>query len=109
MLDGIRWTVRDRSGNTIYLSEERWHHITEPENHPDMIDREIELKQTIQSGRRKQDVINPQKYLYTLAFPGLDEDNTHVVVIVLFRFRENEDGRPVPNNYVVTAYQKEIR
>lgn len=109
MLDGIRWTIRDRNGNSIYLSEERWHHITEPENHPDLIDHETELKQTIQSGRRKQDPINPQKYLYTLAFPELDEDNTHIVAIVLFRFRENEDGRPVPNNYVVTAYQKEIR
>jgi hypothetical protein len=26
----------------------------------------------------------------------------------LFRFREGEVQTPVPNNYVVTAYQKEI-
>jgi hypothetical protein len=43
-----------------------------------------------------------------MAFDGLDEDNTHIVVVALFRFRENEDGRPIPNNYIVTAYQKEI-
>jgi hypothetical protein len=108
MLEGIRWMVRDRNGNAVYLSEERWRHITELENHPDMIDREDELKQTIQRGRRKQDALNPQKYSYTLAFAGLDEDNTHVVAAVLFRFRENEDGRPVAKNYIVTAYQKEI-
>ena len=39
----------------------------------------------------------------------LAEDNTHVVVIVLFRFTEGVDGRPMPNNYIVTAYQKELR
>lgn len=98
MVDGIRWFTRDRNGNVIYLSEERWHHITEPVNHPDLIECEKEVKQTIQQGRRKQDTINPQKYLYTMAFDGLDEDNTHIVVVVLFRFRENEDGRPIPNN-----------
>lgn len=108
MADGIRWFARDRNGNVVYLTEERWHHITEPGNHPDLSEREAEVKQTIQQGRRKQDSINPQKYLYTMAFDGLDEDNTHIVVVALFRFRENEDGRPIPNNYIVTAYQKEI-
>jgi len=24
-----KWTVQDRYGNTIYLTEERWHHILE--------------------------------------------------------------------------------
>lgn len=109
MVDGIRWVTRDRNGNAVYLSEERWYHIIDPENHPDMFDREDELRQTVQQGRRRQDTINPHKYSYTMAFNGLDEDNTHIVAIVLFRFRENEDGRPVPNNYIVTAYQKELR
>ncbi len=27
MSDGIRWVVRDRYGNEIYLTHERWHHI----------------------------------------------------------------------------------
>jgi len=38
----------------------------------------------------------------------LAEDNTHIIAIVLFRFSEGSEGEPVPNNYVVTAYQKEI-
>ncbi|MCX6044950.1 MAG: hypothetical protein NT075_07540 [Chloroflexi bacterium] len=108
MTDGIRWGVYDRHGNQIYLTEERWQHITEPTNHPELLDYERELRQTVEQGRRKQDEVNPQKYLYTKAFDHLYEDNTHIVVIILFRFRENEQGRPVANNYIVTAYQKEI-
>lgn len=36
------------------------------------------------------------------------ESNTHIIAIVLFRFSEGAEGDLVPNNYVVTAYQKEI-
>src|SRR5687767_5601804 len=103
-----RWTVRDRYGNDIYLSQERWEHIIEPINHPDMADYEEHLKETIQSGYRKQDQLNPQKYRYSQSFDDLVEDNTHLIAIVLFRFRGSAEGRPVPNNYIITAYQKEI-
>jgi hypothetical protein len=41
-------------------------------------------------------------------FGNLIENNTHIVAIVLFRFEANNLGNPVPNNYIVTAYQKEI-
>ena len=108
MTTNIRWAVIDRQGYQIYLTEERWYHIVEPANHPEMADYENELQQTLQSARRKQDPINPQKYYYTQSFAHLDEDNTHIVAVVLFRYSENEQGRPMPNNYVVTAYQKEI-
>lgn len=57
---------------------------------------------------RKQDPLNPQKYRYIKPFDDLAEDNTHIIAIVLFRFSEGPDGQPVPNNYIVTAYQKEI-
>ena len=57
MRDGIRWVVSERYGNTIYLTEERWHHMIEPFNHPEMIDNEEELKQTIRLGRRKIDIL----------------------------------------------------
>ncbi len=107
-MEGRRWTVRDRDGHEIYLTQERWDHITEPINHPEMIAYEEHLKDTIRSGRRKQDSLNPQKYRYTKAFDDLVEYNTHLVVIVLFRFSEDVDGKPIPNNYIVTAYQKEI-
>jgi len=35
-MEGKRWTVRDRYGYEIYLTEERWEHIIDPENHPEM-------------------------------------------------------------------------
>jgi len=100
--------VRDHYGNDIYLTHERWEHITEPMNHPEMSAYEEHLKETIQSGRRKQDPLNPQKHRYARPFDGLAEDNTHIIAIVLFRFGEGPGGEPVPNNYIVTAYQKEI-
>ncbi len=108
MSDRIRWTVRDREGNEIYLTQERWEHITHPTNHPDMLAYEEELKLTVQQGRRAQDELNPQKYRYSKAFGNLDQENTHIVAFVLFRFREGQSRRPVPNNYIVTAFAKEI-
>lgn len=104
----IRWTVRDHFGNEIYLTCERWEHIVEPINHPEMEEFEGHLKKTIRSGKRKQDTLNPQKYRYVKEFENLAEDNTHIIAIVLFRFKEGEVGEPAPNNYIVTAYQKEI-
>jgi hypothetical protein len=47
MANGVRWTIRDRDGREIYLTQERWDHILEPTNHPEMEDFEEELKQTI--------------------------------------------------------------
>ena len=105
----VRWRIHDRYGNEIYLTHERWHHITASINHPDMTNYEAHLKKTIQHGRRRQDFLNPQKYRYTNAFFDLPADNTHITAIVLFRFREGSDGEPIPNNYIVTAYQKRIR
>ncbi len=105
---GIRWTTYDRYKNEIYLSHERWQHITDAINHPDMINYEEHLQLTIRYGRRSQDSLNPQKYRYVNSFDDLFEDNTHIVAIVLFRFRENSGGKPLSNNYIVTAYQKLI-
>lgn len=105
---GLRWTVKDHFGNVIYLTQERWDHIVDPINHPEMGDCEEELKKTIVSGTRKQDSLNPQKFRYLKAFDRLPGENTHLVAIVLFRFRESQSGEPLPNNYVVTAYLKEI-
>ncbi|MEZ4660986.1 MAG: hypothetical protein R2911_25835 [Caldilineaceae bacterium] len=108
MADGRMWSVHDIYGNVVYLTEERWRHITEAINHPDMIHFTAELQETIRSGQRKQDPLNPQKYRYSRAFTVLDDNNSHIVAIVLCQFREGKDGHPEPNNYIVTAYQKEI-
>ena len=108
MTAGRRWIVRDRYGNDIYLTQERWEHIIQPINHPEMLAYEQHLQETIQSGTRRQDPLNLQKYRYVRAFDDLAEDNTHIVAIVLFRFSEGEGGKPIPNSYIVTTYQKEI-
>ena len=106
MAAGGRWSVRDAYKNEIYLSDERWEHIVT--SHPEMSACEEQLKQTIRNGTRKQDLLNPSKYRYSRAFADLAEDNTHIVAIVLFRMREEKPDSVLPNNYVVTAYQKEI-
>jgi Na+/phosphate symporter len=108
MADSIRWRVFDRQGNQIYLTEERWQHIIETDGHPEMADYEEELKETIRQGRRRQIPLQPQKYEYSKVYHHLVDNNTHMIALVLFRVRENERGRPVANNYIVTAYQKEI-
>ncbi|HEX9374517.1 MAG TPA: hypothetical protein VF897_26110 [Roseiflexaceae bacterium] len=51
MTTGRHWTVRDRDGNQIYLTEERWEHIIDPINHPEMVDYEVQFKDVIRSGR----------------------------------------------------------
>lgn len=109
MAAGRRWGVHDRGGREIYLTDERWAHIIDPHNHPEMSAYEEQLKETIRSGAREQDSLNPLKYRYVKAFEDLAEDNTHIVAVVLFRFREDEAGSLLPNNYIVTAYQKAIR
>jgi hypothetical protein len=100
MTSGKRWRVCDRYGNEICLTQERWEHIIDPFNYPEMV--------TVKTGKRKQDSLIPQKYRYAMAFDNLAEDNTHIVAIVLFGFSRHVSGNPVPNNYIVTAYQKEI-
>ncbi|HEU4883771.1 MAG TPA: hypothetical protein VFT45_16045 [Longimicrobium sp.] len=101
-----RWIVTDRFGNEIYLTDERWQHIVD--GHPEMHDCEEVLKQAIRLGARRQEPLAPAKFRYTREVAGLPEGNTHVVAIVLFRFEEREDGSVRRNNYVVTAFQKQV-
>jgi hypothetical protein len=108
MTDGKRWSARDSYGNMLYLTQERGDHIIDPRNHPEMASYEEHLQLTIRKGTQRQDPLNPQKYRYSMKFDDLAEDNTHVVAIVLFGFSRDASGNPEPNNYIVTAYQKEI-
>ena len=107
-MDGFskRWTIQDRDGNHIYLTQERWDHIVA--NHPEMADYEEHLKTTLQRGRRRQEPLNPRKYRYPFPFDDLPEDHNHVVAIVLFGFDVDEQGRTLPNNFVATAFMKHI-
>ncbi len=108
MTSGKRWTLCDRHGNEIYLTQERWEHVIDDLNHPEMAGCEEQFQETIRIGSRRQDPLNPRKYRYRKAFDDLAEDNTHIIAVVLFRFNKDPVGRPVPNNYIVTSYQKEI-
>ncbi|MCG9126303.1 hypothetical protein JT359_01760 [Candidatus Poribacteria bacterium] len=107
-LTGTRWTTNDRYGNEIYLTNERWQHIIDSINHPEMKYYEEHLRTSIRSGRRTQDTLNPQKYRYNQIFDDLYLENTHIIAIVLFGFKEDLEGKPTANNYIVTAYQKQI-
>lgn len=103
-----KWTVQDRYGNTIYLTEERWRHITDPANHPDMEGYCDHLRKAIQTGRRRQEALDPRKYRYLQFFDDLIPDNNCIVAVVRFKFDVDESGNTVENNFILTAYQKNI-
>ena len=106
---GKRWAVHDRYGNPIYLTQERWNHIVDENNHPEMIAYEDYLQRTLEMGRRRQEPLNPRKYRYVHSFDDLPDDVNHIVVIVLFGYDINEKGQAIPNNYVATAFFKYIQ
>jgi hypothetical protein len=106
---GKRWTVHDRDGNPIYMTEERWHHITEPNNHPEVAAYESAVKAALQKGRRRQEPLNPRKYRYTYPIGNSFDNFNSVVVIVLFGFDVDEWGTTIPNNFVATAFLKHMR
>jgi hypothetical protein len=106
---GKRWTIFDRDGNPIYLTEERWQHIAGADNHPEVADYEDHLKITLQQGRRRQEPLNPRKYRYAREFDDLLEGFNHLVAIVLFGFEVDEQGVTIPNNFVATAFLKHVQ
>jgi len=106
---GKRWTVQDRDGNPIYLTEEQWQHIVGADNHPEMADYEDHLQTTLQQGRRCQEPLNPRRYRYVQRFDDLPAGFNHIVGIVLFGFDVNAQGETVPNNFIATAFLTHIR
>jgi hypothetical protein len=106
---GRRWTIQDRDGNAIYLTEERWQHIVDEFNHPEMVDYEKHIQAAIRVGKRQQEPLNPRKYRYSLSFDDLPDEFNHVVVIVLMGFDVDAEGEMTPNNFVATAFLKHIQ
>ena len=84
--------VRDRYGNQIELTDERWRHIVT--YHPELEDCREEVLETIRKGGRRQDAIEPEKYKYLRKFADLPLDYTHLVAVI----------KMVRNNFVLTAY-----
>jgi len=99
----VRIIVHDRWGNAIYLTDERWEHILE--FHEEMVDFREELFTTLQQGRRRQEPLDPSVYTYFHPFDYLSGENTHIITIVKF-VSQLASGKEVPNNFVLTAYQK---
>ena len=106
---GKRWIIQDRYGNSIYLTQERWEHIINVNNHPEIEDYEEHLKTTIRRGRRRQEPLNLRKYRYFHYFEDLPDHVNHIVVIVFFSFEIDQKGQTLPNNYVVTSFFKHIQ
>lgn len=102
----IKCTVQDRYGNTIYLTEERWHHILE--SRPELESYFDEFLETIQTGRRKQDALIPNEYRYFKQFDVLLPQNNHLIVVAIFKTQLDEVGNYLPNNFVVTGWAKYI-
>ena len=90
--------VRDRRGHWIYLTWERWEHICD--EHPEMRDHKRHVFDTIRRGRRFQDSIRPDVYLYHQDRVDLPNGNTTVVVVVRFGYNSDESE----NNFILTAY-----
>ena len=89
-----KWTVRDRYGNQIYMTEERWRHIVK--RHEELAAHFDDVLDAIRQGRRSQDAILPYKYIYLWPCDRLLPEYNRIVVIVIFK---EED-----NNFVVTAW-----
>lgn len=97
-----RWEVYDRYGNKIYMTTERWHHVTK--SRPWLADYHHEVLTTLRQGRRKQDTLNPRKYKYYYPCNDLLPHFNHLVVVVVFGETTDNRGQVIPNNFVVTAW-----
>ena len=110
MTDGKMWTQRDRFGNDIYPTHERWQHIIDPDNHPELSPHLDHVRETIRHGRRRQDPYDPQSFKYYAAFPGLPDDNTHVrrlcPVPMDYRARRHDARRKVRDNGLCAVFLK---
>jgi hypothetical protein len=69
---------------------------------------EDELRPTIRFGSRKQETLNPQKYRYSKKFDDLTSENTHIIAVAVVSSSVSEKDKLIPNNFIVTAYQKKI-
>ncbi len=101
----MRETVIDRYGNEIYLTDERWRHVVR--QHAEMLNYKSHLLKTLCDGKRKQHHLELDVFVYTKRFNDLKPGMSHVVVIVKFGFK-SKGAVGIPNNFVLTAYQKEF-
>ena len=92
-------SIKDQLGHEIYLTDERWNHIYE--EHPEMHGYDGQVLETVERGRRFQDSVRPDVFLYYWDYDDLPQGNPTIVVVVRFGFAP--DGSE--NNFIATAYQ----
>jgi len=88
-------SIKDQLGHEIYLTDERWNHICE--EHPEMHGYDSQVLETVERGRRFQDSVRPDVFLYYRDHGDLPQGNTTIVVVVRFGFAT--DGSE--NNFIV--------
>lgn len=93
----MAWSVKDRWGNEIVLTDERWQHIID--GHWELTNLVEQVLETVRLGRRKQSGTDPNKYRYFRKFSNLPYGYTRIYVIV----------RLAPKKFVITAYPKRVR
>jgi hypothetical protein len=101
-----KWTVRDRRGNEIYLTEERWQHVLE--RHEELAGLLNQVLDTLRHGQRRQEALDPNRYRYHHPCAALPPGFSHIVVAVVFRYQEQPDGTRIANNFVTSAWGVDI-
>ena len=101
-----KWIVQDRYGNSIYFTEERWLHILE--SRPELESYLDLFLETLRTGRREQDPLIPNEYRYYKRFDALLPENSHLIMVVVFKQQLDAQGKYVANNFVVTGWANYI-
>jgi len=97
-----RWTIHDRYGNEIYLTQERWLYILR--YHPQLDGLLDELLDSLHKGRRRQQPEDASRYKYYQSCVELPPEYNTIVVVVKFTTQMQADGAFAPNNFVITAW-----
>lgn len=97
-------SLKDKFGNQIYITDERWEHIHK--RHPETIGYEKQIIKTVRSGDRSQLPLEPDVFKYKKSFNNLTEPHTQIVVIVKFSHKINQNRKATKNNFVITAFMK---
>lgn len=96
--------VKDKRGNQIYISDERWEHIHK--RHPEIIGFEDHVLKTIRISNRKQLALEPDVYKYSKSFTDLPMNHSKIIVVVKFGQKLDKNNIIIINNFVVTAFMK---
>jgi hypothetical protein len=97
-----RWTVHDRYGNELYLTQERWDYILRYHHQLDgLLD---EVLETLRKGRRHQQPEDPSRYKYAHYCAKLPVEYNTIVVVVKFTTRLGRAATFTANNFVIAAW-----